>query len=340
MADLPKQGVLTVETAHQVYEALVKTGFVVGGKEPFVAMLQRLDRGLPAEDEFACLLKWLGRCACVHGLDQRQSESSKAKYKIPDLLALLHLDGVARPFLIEVKTTSGERKRLKWSQAYRAKLVAYADQVGIPLLIAWRHEPLDLWLLFGVNEMGPDAGIDLDDALCQNLMSAVAGDFAIVLKNGFGLHFAMEPVRFMGDGPPHAAPDLLSPGEWQFKIKDAYFINGTGERLNTVQEGLWPVLLTLPDLEHECSFQEGVMTVSYVIKGNTGMQWAQRVMAGLVWSRLDGLKRPDWRRMAVEERFPVSAEVVRTGMEKGFENGTVQYVFTQQPATLPAFLGP
>ena len=32
MADLPSQPTLTVETAHQVYEALTKTGFVVGGQ--------------------------------------------------------------------------------------------------------------------------------------------------------------------------------------------------------------------------------------------------------------------------------------------------------------------
>lgn len=338
MAELPSQPTLTVETAHQVYEALVRTGFNLGGNESFISLLQRLDRGLPAEDEFTCLLKWLGRCACVNGLDQRQSESSRAKYKIPDLLALIQHEGATRPFLIEVKTTNAQRERLKWSKSYRDKLVAYAREVDIPLLVAWRSEKFGLWFLFDVNDMGPDAEISLVEAMRQNLMSLIAGDFGIVLQTGFGLHFVMELVQFMGDGPAFLEPDLPAEGPWHLKIKEAHFTNGTGERLNAIQKGLWPVLLTLPDLEHESRFRDGLMTMSWVIREETGMQWAQRILAGLVWSGLSEQKRPDWRRMAIEERFPVEAEVVRAGLEHGFKNGTVQYLLMQQPATVPVFL--
>jgi len=53
---------------------------------------------------------------------------------VPDLLA--HFDH-ARPLLIEVKVKKA--RTLSFKTDYLAKLQAYADPLGIPLLIVWKY---------------------------------------------------------------------------------------------------------------------------------------------------------------------------------------------------------
>jgi hypothetical protein len=101
--------------------------------------VRRLQVGLPAEDEFSVLLTWLGRCRLVHKLDQLQRPSdSRARWFVPDLLAVFDYHGKDLPVLIEVKTTPFDNNTLSWPVAYRERLVRYADMLKMPLLVAWR----------------------------------------------------------------------------------------------------------------------------------------------------------------------------------------------------------
>lgn len=67
--------------------------------------VQRLDIGLLAEDEFAVICSWLGKCSLIHKLDQQQTpKSSRENYQVPDLLAVFDTGHNQYKVLIEVKT--------------------------------------------------------------------------------------------------------------------------------------------------------------------------------------------------------------------------------------------
>jgi len=253
MADVPQQREFTIETAHAAYEALSRLGFAVGRPEDVASILSRLDAGLPHEDEFIAIVSWLGRCPLVHRLDQQQGMASREVFKIPDLMALFRSGDDVKPFLIEVKTTN--RDSLKWSTTYHTKLTRYAKSLDIPLLLAWKYRPMGMWTLCDITHLKPGVRFEFTEAMRQNLMGVLAGDIQIVLKPGLGIHFVTEPIRFLGDGPAYADNGLLMPGNWEFRIVDAYFTNGKGERLDKIQKGLWPVLLATSDLEMESDFQ-------------------------------------------------------------------------------------
>lgn len=97
--------------------------------------VRRLDRGLPAEDEFIAVCSWLGKTRLIHKLDQHQAPSqSHASYQVPDLLAIYEESG---PVLIEVK--SKKASTLSFRPDYLARLQTYADVLQMPLLIAWKY---------------------------------------------------------------------------------------------------------------------------------------------------------------------------------------------------------
>jgi len=68
---------------------------------------------------------------------------------VPDLFAVFARDTFRCNAVIEVKTTESEV--LSFKNDYIAKLQAYADLVGEPLLIAWRPRRIGFWILFDPN---------------------------------------------------------------------------------------------------------------------------------------------------------------------------------------------
>ena len=69
--------------------------------------IKRLELGIPAEDEFAFILSWLGKCILIHKLDQNQyPPESVGKLQVPDLFACFVKDDVSVPVLIEVKVSN------------------------------------------------------------------------------------------------------------------------------------------------------------------------------------------------------------------------------------------
>jgi hypothetical protein len=114
------------------------------------AHLQRLNQGLPREDEFSVVCSWLGKCEVIHKLDQQQMpNASKEQYQVPDLFGAFRIDAGRVPVLVEVK--SSKDNVLSFRPDYVAKLKAYADLVKLPLLIAWKH--FGMWTLFELSHM-------------------------------------------------------------------------------------------------------------------------------------------------------------------------------------------
>lgn len=108
-----------------LFEAAERAGW--RNATEIVQRIRGLQRGLPAEDELAVILHWLGRCRMIHKLDQASQypKSTKADFVVPDLLALFEHEGGMLPVLLEVKRT--QRDRLKWRRTYLQGLKSYSD---------------------------------------------------------------------------------------------------------------------------------------------------------------------------------------------------------------------
>lgn len=94
--------------------------------------LHQLNRGLPVESEFAALALWSGRCKYIHKLD-RDTLPKDCTYEIPDFLCFIDVDGRAVPLLVEVKTSSNQVR--SFGKKYCSALQAFADKLGLPILI-------------------------------------------------------------------------------------------------------------------------------------------------------------------------------------------------------------
>lgn len=189
--------------------------------------VKRLEIGLPAEDELAVLLRWLGRCQLVHKLDQSVPPANDV-YRIPDLLAVFEYRGRPVPVLIEVKAC--EDNTISWRPDYYSAMRNYAGTLNLPLLIAWRH--LTFWVLFDVRHFtkaSTNFNIQFSDAMKQTLMSVLAGDFSYSFAVGSGMHINMRKLADTEDG-------------FEAIIEECYLTNGAGERL-TEAPGVLPLFL-------------------------------------------------------------------------------------------------
>ena len=113
-----------------------------------IERIKRLELGIPAEDEIAFILSWLGKCILIHKLDQQQyPPESFGKFQVPDLFACFVKDDVRVHVLIEVKVST--KKKLSWKESYLKKLKDYLALVSLPILLAWKF--YRLWLLVDLN---------------------------------------------------------------------------------------------------------------------------------------------------------------------------------------------
>ena len=322
-------------TARLVYEAIQRLGRDAE-PEQLADAVKRLELGLPAEDEFSVLLCWLGRCRLVHKLDQHQAPpGSKEQYRIPDLLVVFDLEDHRIAALVEVKATKGDS--LSWRPDYYEALQRYGEQLGLPVLVAWKWKPAGLWALFELRNFERTARnykLAFKTAAKQNLMGLLAGDFVVAFKSGAGLHIRMRKVEKLG----HHEGENKVPVEWLVRVEDAYFTNGEGARVDKLGPGLWPLLLSAP-LEEESRFEEGYITQSFVIPAGELAEWAHRAMVVLLEFFQDGVDSPlNWREILLNQRVPIECSVLRKAAQEGISKGFVRYVLRQEPITKPDFL--
>lgn len=93
------------DAAHTIIEAAEDVRWDFDDKAKFIKRVRQIDLGLSAEDEFAALLAWLGRCELVHRNGQKGFSSTGRKWHIPDLFALFQKGADSFSAVIEVKTT-------------------------------------------------------------------------------------------------------------------------------------------------------------------------------------------------------------------------------------------
>lgn len=314
--------------ARVIHEALEQLGWTLDSKA-IAERVTRLDLGLPAEDEFSMLLSWMGKCKLVHKLDEMQAPpESKEYFRVPDLLAIFEHKERRIPVLIEVKTS--EDNTISWRPDYFEGLQRYGQELGLPVLIAWKYKPIGCWSLFELchfTKPNLNYKITVATAMKQSLMSLLAGDFALVLKAGVGLHLKMKKIR--------KVIDKDAKERWEAQIEDAYFTNGVGEQLKQLGQGLWPLFLAN---EHEESTREDDTHFyqSFVVPTKETMQWAHCIIAFLLKPKHAEPVR--WRDVLMNHQVPIKFNELRRTVFEGISKEVVHYTFDVSPQAGATFM--
>jgi len=333
---------LTDQRLRLLYEACEQAGITASlTKDDVIRRFEALDRGLPAEDEFAVLAGWLGKCTLIHKLDQAQFPmSSRDSYQVPDFLAVFENEGRKTPTLIEVKKTKD--MSFKWAKSYYRKLRAYANLLNLPLLIACKFRPDDgnwaIWTLFEAHVFdNPDSSykVTLERALGENLLSQLAGDFVLDVKAGVGLHMR---VDLSGD---KADWKRMREANKFFGAMSVFWTNGDGKRIDTAQlsPGLLAILNCIPSLsDFSRNDGESYMIQSSVLQDNRPI-FAQHILPLLL---TEGQALVDdsiwWREILGRGNLPISPKDIYKAASEAANDNIVELILHQIPETTPTFL--
>lgn len=329
----PKAPFSDVELAHLVLEALSQSGHSPSDPKRFVQRLQHVEYGLSAETECAAVLAWLGNCAIVHALDQGGYTSAMlGDIQIPDLLCVFRKEDQELRVLIEVKSTEG--LSLRWNNEYHGRLQRYAGLLQIPLLLAWRCRQLSDWLLIDPSAKGVVEGgkIELGNALVNNLMGVLAGDFRIAPKPGIGINFHGE---FVG---AKAATD--EGYQATVRIQKAFW--GMREKEMTRKPNASAAMLLLATAtEHYCEEAESGLSWGYLTPEcdpdgchSVSVQTLLRMLVG--WSTKDD-DRIAWRHVLRELNHIKSKPAIEKELAISIGE-VVRYILHVQPPVLPNFV--
>src|SRR5713101_3651552 len=287
-------------------------------RETLASRLRRMEIGIPAEDEFAILLSWLGRCRFVHRLRPRHVPTKE--YKVPDLLAIFERDGQPLPVLIEVKDK--QKKRLSWTPAYFGALQRYGEEVGLPILLAWKDRLGDFWALCELRHFhveGTNYKLTFLEAMERSLLSALAGDFSYRLQPGLGMHIHMKKL---GPGKPHG------PGEMRFplQVERAYFARPDGTEIRD-QRGLVWLFTGLEQDEPHLEEDATHFRQSFTIPDVPVSQVAHRVLPVMLRMRRDHRDGIRWHKVRESGRLPMSGAALEEAARNAIAAGAVKYVF-------------
>jgi Holliday junction resolvase len=323
--------VTSSEAARIIYEALQSTGWSAD-PEAVASHVRGLQRGLPAEDEFATVLSWLGRCRLLHKLDQFQvPPESNDRFRVPDLLAVFDIGHKEMAVLIEVK--SRQKQKLSWTARYLDALRNYGEVVGLPVLVAWKY--FNVWSLFDVSHFKlakTNYHIRFGEAMKENLLGLLAGDFAFVMQPGVGLHLLIEKEVLEGVEETESGRSE----KWKGTVAKAYFTDGDGYHLSKLSGGVWPLFLASPFVA--MTHDEGTHVLqSFVIQEEATIEFAHRAVTTLLQIGTPEETEIDWRRVLKKNAVPTSAQTLRIAAAGGLSSRLVKYVFDVQPKTMPSF---
>lgn len=307
--------------ARLLYEAARQAGFRAD-PEAVRQQIDQLQRGLPAEDEFAALCVWSGRCRLIHGLSQEQfPASSKEQFQVPDLFAVFDVGGQEVPVLIEVKTANDDL--LKFPAAYHRRLRTYAEAVGLPLLIAWRGQ-FGLWTLFDIRHMqrGPGGAwrADFNEVMKQTLMGVLLGEFFIDVKAGVGMTFQIREDQWLSD------TRLVG------TIVAAYWHGPDGTRVEGLKGTFLPILMCCPEAV-EATREGKSITQRFYTPHDNGVPAHRAMLTSLL-----GEGEPNWLEILRSGKLAGGRDLVRTAAEDAMSKGLVGWIGDIEPQQRPDFL--
>lgn len=331
MTDDNKHGKMPEDGPWLFQDALAHLGWDADPKE-LADRVRRLDRGIPAEDEFAAVCAWLGKCTMLHKLDQVQvPATSKAQFQVPDILARFSTQSNDRPVLIEVKVK--DDPQLRFSKGYMAKLQAYANLMGMPLLIAWKHH--GVWSLFETKHLVEEKGnfyADFLEVMKQNLMGVLAGDVGFVVGSGAGVHLRMRKDELVSE-LVHDGKRIES---WQGAFDQVQYTTYTGETVDDL-DGQVQAVFMCADLEEQSEDLGDHIWFHYVGSDETG-QFGHRALVELLDWELAAEGGPRWRHVARRGQITVNMANLTEALQSALDLKMVRYILSMVPQTMPNFV--
>jgi hypothetical protein len=294
--------------------------------------LEQLQRGLEPENEFALILSWLGKCRLVHKLGQEQLPlNSSYAYRVPDLLAVFEHEGKLIPVLIEVKTTEPSDPTtlelgtltLNW------KYLAYAELLGLPMLVAWKHR--GLWTLFEMRHAQlatVNYKIDFGSALKENLLGMLAGDFSYHLAPGTEIRMRIRKLT-----QPDPETD-----DFEGEVLDVHFANPAGEPIPSIRH-LWSLFMFW-DNEAEVVDEGDDVVQRFVVPDVRQAEFASRTLSQIVhaFAGLQG-SQVSWRSIVHDtEHLAHDTGRMRALVEEGARYGVITDIWNLRPRSSPSFL--
>lgn len=291
--------------------------------------VRQLERGLPAEDEFIAVCTWLGKTKLIHKLDQQQSPpSSTDRLQVPDLLARF---AAAGPFLIEVK--SKKKPKLSFTPEYLGRLQAYADLLGLPLLIAWKF--LGVWTLFDachLRRARKNFNITFNDAIAENLLGVLAGDLSYKIAPGAGIRLRFRKEKLLDtsqEGDTISQHWMVRPDGVDFMVAGGRPSSHLSPEVKTLFSA-WNLEEHQTDTEHhiEIAFQAGT----------EGMMFGHMALTYLLnWGLPEG-QPINWRQVIRRDTVVASITNFAAALDAGLAQKVVHLILHQQPQTRPDFL--
>jgi Holliday junction resolvase len=320
------------DVAHLLHEALAVLGWSAD-PQILANRLSLLHQGLPREDEFMVVASWLGRCKLIHKLDQAQAPSTSAEqFQVPDLLAVFDHEGKSVTVLVEVKSSND--RTLSFRADYRAKLLAYAQAVKLPLLIAWKHR--SLWTLFDIDHMKlakKNYNVDLGTALSESLLSALAGDFTYTLPRGTGVHLHMRKVQLLSTEQEGSQVNE----EWKMVVDQAYHTDRKGKVRKDLPADV-EALFFVNNLEERQEHTPTHVIWHFTVEDDEN-KFAHMALSGLLHWYLGRDEYLNWREVAGRPSPVPGVNNFLQTVKRAMHEGVVKYIFHLQPQTHPPFLG-
>ena len=316
---------MLMDRSRVLHEALEQSGWE--NPEEVIQRVKRLDLGLPAEDEFAVICSWLGKCSLVHKLDQQQiPKSSRETYQVPDLLAVFNTENNQYRVLIEVKTK--QEKNLTLRAKDREKLLKYGEMLGLPVLFAWKYH--GLWMLFDISlfqRFNKNYRIDFFTAISNSLMSLLAGDMNYQLGDGVGLY-----LKFKKDEMHECDGNVET---WKARIENVYLRDSNGDKQYKFSPKTLSILNTC-EIEENTEVDDEYISQSFVVRPDIG-NMAHRAIEKLL-KMADADTNIHWRSLLVDESPLHSIANFQSALDEALKQKFVKYILLQHPQEYPAFI--
>lgn len=319
-----------VDFAHRVIEAIKKVGNSIEDEQAFIDRLRHVEYGLNAETECSVILAWLGNCSLVHKMSTEGHIPQDMK--IPDLFAVFEKNGQILKTSVEVKST--EDLKLRWTDEYHRKLQNYCNIMGHPLLLSWKVRPFGQWILLDPATPGlvKDGRIDFCDAMTQNLMGLIAGDFIVTPRSGIGIHFNGQIVK----------KEKVSKNESNVNIKISGCFWGDSKRnkFDNLSQSEIALILMLANNQYYHEKKEtatwGYITPDIQSKEQTSVS-AQDLLRFLVGFSKEDNERIAWKNVLQELNDTISRDDLLTELSSNI-GSTVQNIIHLNPKTESSIL--
>jgi Holliday junction resolvase len=320
------------DLARLIHEALSLLGPKSGASE-IASQVKRLDKGLPAEDEFSVICAWLGKCELVHKLDQHQLPSNSVEsYQVPDFIARFKTQCDDKPVLIEVKSRTENKLSLK--PEYLQRLKRYSNLMGMPLLFAWKFH--SIWVLFEAKHFKlakTNYNVSFQTAIRENLFGVLVGDFAYCIGKGAGVHFRLDKKGLVSTENSHE----VETETWELEVADVTFSSSKGATI-TAPSSETQALFHISNLVDQSVVHSDFIQRSFTISEER-LRFAHLSLVQLLETALKGDDKLVWRRIAKSKKFTMIDDF-RGAIEKAMQEQIVTHIFNFKPHTVPDFLTP